>query len=262
LRRIVGESELRIPPICWEPTRVCVAVFSIGALPSAAVEIVMVRHGQPQWIRDGLCVVDPILTETGFAQADHLAPALADEHFDEFFVSPLVRAGQTAAPLAKRLDRTPTVVQWLEECREPDWHGEPAEIATNAYKNEAGYHHDQRWEGLPGGESLRDFTTRIHAGLTDFLAERGITRVPDVELPVWHIDAPGRRILWVAHAGTNAVATSHLLGLTPVPWEWDRFRLGHASINRLRAIPVGKYFTFSVTRLSDVEHLPLDLRTI
>ena len=33
------------------------------------VEIVLVRHAQPEWIRDGLNVVDPPLTEVGRQQA-------------------------------------------------------------------------------------------------------------------------------------------------------------------------------------------------
>ena len=221
----------------------------------------MLRHGQPEWIRGGLCVVDPVLTEQGFAQAEHLGEALADEHFDEFFVSPLVRAVQTAAPLAKKQNREPVIVPWMQECREPDWHGEPAEVAASAYKAEASLHHDERWSGLPGGETMREFTNRIHRGLTGFLAERGIRRVEGSELPLWDVDAPGRRLVWVAHAGTNTVAISHLLGLAPVPWEWDRFRLGHASVSRLRALPVGQHFTFSLTQLSGVEHLPQALRT-
>ncbi len=221
----------------------------------------MLRHGQPEWIRDGLCVVDPLLTEQGFAQAEHLADALADEQFDELFVSPLVRARQTAAPLAKRQNREAVMVPWMQECREPDWHGEPAEVAASAYKVEASLHHDERWGGLPGGETMRDFTARIHRGLTAFLAERGIHQVAGSELPLWDVEAPGRRLVWVAHAGTNTVAISHLLGLRPVPWEWDRFRLGHASVSRLRTLAVGKHFIFSLTQLSGMEHLPQALRS-
>ena len=60
----------------------------------------------------------------------------------------------------------------------------------------------------------------------------------------------------VAHAGTNSVFICHLLGLPPTPWEWDRMVLRHASISRLEAIPLGDGYTFSLTALSDVEHLP------
>ena len=80
------------------------------------------------------------------------------------------------------------------------------------------------------------------------------------DLPVWSSGRAGR-VLIVAHAGTNSVITCHLLGLEPTPWEWDRFVLGHASVTRIEALPVGDGSTFSLTRLSDVEHLPPDLRT-
>jgi probable phosphoglycerate mutase len=52
-----------------------------------------------------------------------------------------------------------------------------------------------------------------------------------------------------------------MLGLEPTPWEWDRFVLGHASISRLVALPVHEGFTFSLFKLSDVEHLPRSDRT-
>ena len=64
-----------------------------------------------------------------------------------------------------------------------------------------------------------------------------------------------------AFAGTNGVILCQLLGLDPVPWEWDRFVTGHASITRLTSIELGDGHTFSLTKLSDVEHLAIDDRT-
>ena len=66
----------------------------------------------------------------------------------------------------------------------------------------------------------------------------------------------------IAHAGTNSIVICHLLGLPPTPWEWDRMVLRHASISRLEAIPVGDGYIFSLTALSDVEHLDRDQRTV
>ena len=59
----------------------------------------LIRHAQPEWIRDGLTVVDPPLTELGTRQAQALAEAMAGQEFDEVLVSPLLRARQTAAPV-------------------------------------------------------------------------------------------------------------------------------------------------------------------
>jgi probable phosphoglycerate mutase len=225
-----------------------------------SVEIVLIRHAEPEWVRDGLNVVDPPLTERGHRQADLLAKALADQRFDELFVSPLRRARQTAAPLLDRLDREEVVADWLEEIRDPKWHGTPAEKAAAAYEAERRKPAAERWSGLEDGESLRDFVDRINLGAELFLAERGVVRVAH-ELPVWQIDEPGRVVGLVAHAGTNSIVICQMLGLDPTPWEWDRFVLRHASISRLEALELGDGYTFSLTSLSDVEHLDRADRT-
>ena len=224
------------------------------------MEIVLVRHGQPEWVRDGLNVGNPPLTEIGQRQAEQMAEVLAGENFDEILVSPVQRARQTAAPLYRVVEQPETVEEWLEEIRDPMWHGSPAERAQEAYSEMRRRPAEDHWHGLDGGESVRDFTGRIRLGLTGFLGDRGVRRV-DLSLPVWHIDEPGRRIALIAHAGTNSVTISHLLGLQPTPWEWERFVLGHASISRLLALELGDGYTFSLTKLSDVEHLRADDRT-
>ena len=109
-------------------------------------------------------------------------------------------------------------------------------------------------------ESIREFVGRIRQGATQFLLDRGVVR-SDVALPVWQIAQPGARIALVAHAGTNSVTIGHLLGLEPTPWEWDRFVLGHSSVSRVEALPLDDGFTFSLTKLSDLEHLDRTDRT-
>jgi len=224
------------------------------------MEFVLVRHGQPEWVYDGLNVVDPPLTELGHRQAALMADVLGNEQFDEVLVSPLVRARQTAAPLYARVAMAEQVDHWLEEIRDPSWHGTPAEFAAEAYRELKERQIDARWDGLDGGEPTRAFTERIHAGATTFLAARGIHRI-DHELPYFAIAEPDRKIALVAHAGTNSVFLCHLLGLRPTPWEWDRFVLGHASISRIEALPVHAGYTFSLTSLSNLEHLPIEQRT-
>jgi probable phosphoglycerate mutase len=224
------------------------------------VEIVFIRHGQPEWIRDGLNVTDPPLAELGHVQARALAAALADEHFDQVYCSPLQRARQTAAPLFEVLQSDEHIEPWLEEIRDPAWHGTPQEKAEAAYSELRDRPASDRWEGLPGGESIREFTRRIRAGADEFFAARGMVR-SEHELPIWDIREPGRKIALVAHAGTNSVTIAHLLGLQPTPWEWERFVIGHTSVSRLEALEIHDGFTFSLTKLSDVEHLAADQRT-
>ena len=71
------------------------------------MEIVLIRHGEPEWVRDGLNVVNPPLTDRGHLQAARLAEVLQSETFDEILVSPLTSGsadGRTAArgPWARR----------------------------------------------------------------------------------------------------------------------------------------------------------------
>lgn len=224
------------------------------------MEIVLVRHGQPEWIRNGLNVVDPQLTELGMRQARLASEVLAEEQFDDVLVSPLRRARQTAEPLLRRLNRPEVVESWLHEIREPNWHGTPAELSAKAYEEERHRAAEDRWRGVEGGEPSRDFVERVRGGMTGWFGGRGMFRAEQI-LPVWHIARPDARLVIVAHAGVNGVLLSLLLGLVPVPWEWDRFVTPHASITRLESMELADGHTFSLTRLGDVEHLAKDERT-
>lgn len=225
------------------------------------MEIVLIRHGEPEWVRDGLNVVDPPLTERGHLQAQRVAEAIAGEHFDVVVASPLRRARQTAAPLLERLGRAEEVEPFLEEIREPDWHGTPAELARTAYAEERGRRAEDRWHGLQGGgEPPREFVERVRAGGESFWAGLGLHRAKQT-LPVWHVEQPDLRVAVFAHAGTNGVLICQLLGLEPVPWEWDRVVTMHASVTRLTSMEIGDGHTFALVRLSDVEHLPAEART-
>ncbi len=227
------------------------------------MELVLVRHAEPEWVKDGLNIDNPPLTGRGVEQAGLVARRLAPEQFDEVLVSPLLRTQQTVAPLLETTGRELTIEPWLEEIRNPIWHGTPAEKASAAYEAEKAKTSHDRWTGLDGGEAVSDFVERINLGCKLFLAERGIVR-ERLDMPVWHLTGdftPGRHVCLVAHAGTNSVSLCHLLGLTPTPWEWDRFVIGHASVTRVQMFGLGDGVTFSLTRLSDNEHLPHDLRT-
>lgn len=228
------------------------------------MQIVLIRHAEPEWVRDGLNVDDPPLTERGRHQAEMLAERLRGEHFDEILVSPLTRTRQTAEPILEALGRDMVIEPWLEEIRNPVWHGTPAERAEAAWRAEREKVSHERWSGIDGGEKVSDFVDRINIGCSLFLEERGVVRA-DVDLPVWQTSGrfrSGHRIALVAHAGTNSVAICHMLGLTPTPWEWERFVIGHASVSTVDTVSLGDGITFGLTRLADSEHLPKALRTL
>lgn len=233
----------------------------IGTIVSA-MELVLIRHGEPEWVRDGLNVVNPPLTERGQMQAERVGAELGGEQFDEIIVSPLLRARQTAAPLLAAQGRVELIEPFLEEIREPNWHGTPFEMARAAYEEDRGRRAEERWGGINGGgEPPRDFVERVRSGAEVYWESRGMRRAKQT-LPMWDLEDPDKRVAVVAHAGTNGVLLCHLLGLDPVPWEWDRFVTHHASITRLSTMKMRDGYTFALNRLSDVEHLPRDARTL
>ena len=227
------------------------------------MEIVIIRHAQPEWVKDGLNVVNPPLTELGRQQAEVLAESLRDEKFDEVFVSPLRRAQETAEPILKVWKRELVVADWLEEIRDPMWHGSPEERAQEAWKAEKQKASHERWLGLDGGENVTDFVNRINVGTATFLEHQGLQRT-DNSLPVWLETSSyqhGKRIALICHAGTGSVALCHMLGLQPTPWEWERFVIGHATVNIINALRLGDGITFGLRTLSGNDHLPEHLRT-
>ena len=177
------------------------------------MKITLVRHAQPEWVKDGYSVDNPPLTDLGHKQSELLGAWCKDQHFDEVLVSPLVRTQQTAAPMLNTLNRVLEIEPWLEEIRNPVWHGTPEEKAAEAWRAEKSKNSVDRWNGIDGGEKVISFVDRINVGASLFLEERGVVR-SNTDLPVWETTAAfndDASILLIAHAGTNSVTICHLL---------------------------------------------------
>ena len=79
-------------------------------VPSAPMDLVLIRHGRPIRIEDAGGPADPALTDLGHRQAQAMAASLSDERFDALYVSPMLRARQTANPLEETLGLTASIV--------------------------------------------------------------------------------------------------------------------------------------------------------
>lgn len=226
------------------------------------MELLFVRHGQPEWAREGTPQMDPRLTELGERQAGLVADRLRERGASEIISSPALRARQTAAPLAQAVGLTPVVIDDLVELRLPDWsHLSLSEVAVQ-FRAARSREPQAWWDGIPGGESFRAFFERVHAATLRMLHERGVCRVQREEAPIFTMERDLGRVVVFGHGGMNTVAMTVLLGMPCVPWEWERFALGHAAFIRLKAIPLGPGYIFSMRSFNDAEHLPKELRTI
>ncbi len=226
------------------------------------MELIFVRHAQPEWTRGSSSLMDPPLTELGLIQARLLASAAKQwQKPTELMVSPKSRTRQTAEPLVRSLSMDAQIIPFFEEIRLPDWSETPAETVDRTLREARDRPMNEWWDGLPGGESFRDFHQRITTGLRALLEKHGATRATIEPPGLWTIDDPDQRLVFVGHGGSNAVALTYLLDLQPVPWEWERFVSLHASVTRLRTRRIAGGHIFSLRTFSCVNHLPEDLRS-
>ena len=150
-------------------------------------ELLFIRHGETDWNRQQRFQghIDVPLNDTGRAQAAQLARRLAAEQHDALFTSDLQRAQQTAAPLAAAWQATPVT---LADFREQNFGLlEGLDAATVQAQ------HPTLWQGwlqqsadfaAPGGESQRQFHTRVLAAVAALAAAHA-----------------GRRVVVVTHGG-------------------------------------------------------------
>lgn len=226
------------------------------------MDIVFIRHGQPQWAIDGLSQTDPFLTTLGQEQAKLAAARIAGDpkQATELIASPANRSQQTAEPIAEGTDLAIITVNDLVEVKMPDWEGVTEESVIEIFKTTKDRTPDEWWDGLPGGESFRKFHDRVTTALDALLAERGVFRDP-VDSSLWHMSEDPGRLVIVAHGGTNSVCLTHLLGIPPAPWEWERLVLFHASFARVKMIPLAGAYVPSLRTFNDQDHIPLELRS-
>lgn len=221
--------------------------------------LTLIRHAEPAYVVGGVAWSDPGLTDLGQRQAAMVAERVAGWQVDEIWVSAMVRARETAEPIARLSGVEPVVMEWLGEIRNPpEWDGSPAEEIEEFFARAGERSVEELWEGAPGGESFRAFHQRVGTGLQAAFAERGITPVGGIHL--WD-GLDDRRVVVVAHGGTNALIIGRLLGVEPTPWEWDRFTHVHSGVSRLVSLPTAGHHAWSLRALSDRSHLPTGMVT-
>jgi probable phosphoglycerate mutase len=184
-----------------------------------------VRHARPAQVIDAAGPADPALTEIGHRQARSLAAWLAGEAIDALYTSPMARATQTAAPLARLLGLEAVVVDGVREYDAADSSYVPIEVLRQ------------------DKEAWRRFLEE-EAGIdrSEFGAEvvRSLERLIEAHR--------GQRIVVVCHGGVINVWAGHVLGL---PLQLF-FNPDYTSISRFMAASSGER---SVVSLNESAHL-------
>lgn len=137
-----------------------------------ASELVLVRHGETEWSRDGRHTgrTDVPLTETGRAQARTLPPALEGWSFERVLTSPLARAAETA-----RLAGYGEVAEPRDELREWDYGDYEGRRTVDIREERPGW---TLWlDGVPGGETGAEVAERVDRLLDELRLGEGTVLV-------------------------------------------------------------------------------------
>ena len=184
-------------------------------------ELLLIRHGQAvhnlegRWEGWGAAQ----LTEDGERQAHAVARRLKSwsPPLVHLYTSPLLRARQTADPIARRLGTMPTALDGL---REIDF-GQVSGLTMNGFRETMPEVYSQ-WQDrsdltfqFPGGEQRLGFFRRVGRVLEEIVARH-----------------PGEPVVVVTHGGTLRAGLAHLFPETM--GDWWAYGLGNASLSHLR----------------------------
>lgn len=207
-------------------------------------QILFIRHGETDWNRIKRIQghIDIPLAESGVAQAQQLGARLVQEvragaQLDAIWSSDLLRAQQTAQPIAAALGLPVQLTEGLRERNYGAFQGHDSDEIAERFPDEYA-HWQTRDPGFapPGGESQREFYHRVLHALEPILAMH-----------------PGGRIACVAHGGVLDCVYRFANGLAlDAPRAWP---LLNTSVNVVD-FERGDYVTQAgIVAWGDVTHL-------
>ena len=155
----------------------------------------LVRHGATEWNLDKRAQgqADIALTDLGHTQAKELAVALSSFTLDAVIASDLVRAIDTARPLAQEQGLEVQTDPAFREIDQGEWTGLSTAEIRQRWPDRWGP--ARHYSARPGGESPMQVRTRALAGLKRWVKEH-----------------PGRTIAIVSHGGTIRWIVAEALG--------------------------------------------------
>ena len=178
------------------------------------MRLLIIRHGDPDYEKDSL-------TTTGWREAELLAKRLSTMDIAAFYVSPLGRAKDTAAPTLNIMQRSAETLDWL---REFPPHRMDADIGRQTplwdwlpgtWTKELRFYDKDAWYQVPVMEQAGAEAEyrRVTAGLDALLERHGYRR----NGMVYDAAEPNRdTIALFCHFGLECVLLSHLIGASPM----------------------------------------------
>lgn len=194
----------------------------------------LIRHGEKSTAPSVLAARFPgvILTAFGRQQAEAIAQRLASEPIDRVFASPMERAQETAAPLARLKGKPVEILEAVHEYDFGSWTNRTMESLAE----------DEQWKRF---NSFRSATSTPDGELMLAIQARfvgAMLRLRD--------ENPGAGIALVSHGDPVRAALMYFAG-TPLDF-WNRFEI---SVGSITVIELGTHHV-QILRVNEVP-LPL-----
>jgi len=200
-----------------------------------STRLCIVRHGETAWNAEHRVQgqLDIPLNEIGLRQAQAVGLALGQERFDAIYSSDLVRARQTAAPIANLLSMNLLIEQDLRERHYGIFERLTyAEVRTKYPEDYARFEARDPQYAFRTGESLQDFSVRSIAIVSKIVKEN-----------------EGKSVLVFTHGGVLDKLYRHITGL-PLSAERN-FGIPNAGLNRIEITADG----WRIRSWADIAHL-------
>jgi len=223
------------------------------------MEIVLIRHGQPEWVKDGEYTVDPGLTEIGKKQAEKSASTFEKNSIDEIWVSPLNRAKETLKPFEQRnIASKIKTFDWLREALDDDEKkliGESQETIRE-YFDHRNTRSFEDWMETTHGAYMKGFSENIVKNLEESLSDIGVICTDSRYDRLFDLSSSKiSKLMIVSHAGTMSTLLSYLLNLPLYPWTWRKFLPRHAGHTFLRSTEISSGHFFRMKEFNNVSFM-------
>ena len=223
------------------------------------MEIVLIRHGQPEWVKDGEYTVNPGLTEIGKKQAEQSASTFEKNSIDEIWVSPLNRAKETLKPFEQRnITSKIKTFDWLREALDDDEKkliGENQETIRE-YFDHRNTRSFEDWMETTHGAYMKGFSENIVKNLEESLSDIGVISTDSRYDRLFDLSSSKiNKLMIISHAGTMSTLLSYLLNLPLYPWTWRKFLPRHAGQTFLRSTEISSGHFFRMKEFNNVSFM-------
>jgi len=226
------------------------------------MEIVLIRHGQPEWMPNNIYTKNPGLTDLGKIQSQKSSSVFQKNDIDELWVSPLKRAQETFTPFKEKgVAKSTYMYEWLQEMQDDEeeaLYGKSSEeiMAFFEKRNSQSF---EEWTDGNHGKYMEKFSKNIVSNLEIELEKRGIISLDTKFDRRFDLSKSSiEKLMIISHAGTMSVLLSYFLNMPLYAWTWRKFLPRHTGHTTLKSTQISGGHFFRLKEFNNVSFTDSD----